>query len=45
MEYLFMPLINISVNVGRSVMSLSSHAGDSAAKATWSWCDVVAESC
>jgi hypothetical protein len=31
--------------LGHAVMSLSSHAGDVVAEATWPWCDVAVESC
>jgi hypothetical protein len=31
--------------LGHGMMSMSSHASDGVAKATWPWCDVVTESC
>jgi hypothetical protein len=31
--------------LGRNVMSMLSHAADGAAKVTWPWRDVTAESC
>jgi hypothetical protein len=34
----------VKIRVLHGVMSMSSHAGNGAAEATWLWCDVDAES-
>jgi hypothetical protein len=37
--------MSLSRRLGRGAMLLPSHAGDVAAKTTWPWRDVFAESC